>query len=328
MRPVWHEARRLSRDLPAKRGAILDPGRGRAIIPSVSRSGRTRDPAAGAGMAGPGPGFRPRNLAPAPQWEDPHVPQTEIEWTRMTAAELNALAADSALALVPVASLEQHGPHLGTGVDIFCATAVAQATARKLADRHQVPVVVTPCVWTGLAEHHMAFGGTVTLDAETFTAVLRGVVKSIQRVGFKRVMLLNGHGGNAEAVALAASEFATEFAMPIAAGTYWHMVPEVIAPLLDRQAGLMHACEAETSMVMALVPDAVRPANLEAAHGPASTRAPGQPAALYRRKSFREISASGVIGDARTASAEKGRKLIEAVSDRIAEHLANAALWA
>lgn len=255
------------------------------------------------------------------------MPETEIEWMKMTAWELNNRASQFGLAIVPVASLEQHGPHLGTGVDILCANAVAQATARKLVAEHHQRVVVTPCVWTGLAEHHMPFGGTVTLDAETFVSVLRGVVKSISRVGFKRVMLLNGHGGNAEAVAVAASEFSTEFGIPVAAGTYWHMVPEVIAPLLDRQPGLMHACEAETSMVMALEPAAVRMDRLDAAHGPATSRAPGQPSALYRRKSFKEITQSGVIGDARTASVAKGQKLIEAVSTKIAEHLANPALW-
>jgi len=254
------------------------------------------------------------------------VVDNEIEWMKLTASELNARAQQFALAIVPVASLEQHGPHLGTGVDIICANAVAQATARKLVEMNQ-KVVVTPCVWTGLAEHHVAFGGTVTLEYAAFAAVLRGVVKSIHRAGFKRVMLLNGHGGNAEAVAVSGSELSVEFGIPVAAGTYWHMVPEVIAPLLDRQPGLMHACEAETSMVMALMPDAVRPERLPDAHGPATSRAPGQPSALYRRKSFKEITPSGVIGDARTASVAKGEALLAAISDRIATHLASHDLW-
>lgn len=252
--------------------------------------------------------------------------ETEIEWMKLTAPELNARAAEGALVIVPVASLEQHGPHLGTGVDIICATAVAQATARRLAAMGE-KVVVTPCVWTGLAEHHVPFGGTVTLDYAAFAAVLRGVVRSIHRAGFRRAMLLNGHGGNAEAVAVAGSEFSVEFGMPVAAGTYWHIAPEAIAPLLERQPGLMHACEAETSMIMALMPEAVRPERLAEAHGPATSRAPGQPSALYRRKSFKDITPSGVIGDARVASAEKGEKLLAAVSERIAAHLANPELW-
>lgn len=249
-----------------------------------------------------------------------------IEWMRLTAAELNERAAAGALVIVPVASLEQHGPHLATGVDIVCATAVAQRVARLL-DAAGEAVVVTPCIWTGLAEHHVAFGGTVTLDYATFAAVLRGVVRSAARAGFRRVMLLNGHGGNAEAVAVAATELSVELGIAVAAGTYWHLAPEAIAPVLERQPGLMHACEAETSMMMALMPEAVRRERLAEAHGPHSTRVEGQPAALARRRSFKEVTPSGVIGDARTASAEKGERILAAVAERIAGMLRNEALW-
>jgi len=248
-------------------------------------------------------------------------------WPALTAAELRARAAAGALAIIPVASLEQHGPHLGTGVDIVLGTAVAERTAAILA-REGTPPVVTPCVWTGLAEHHMGFGGTVTLDHAAFSAVIKGVVRSAVRGGFKRAMLLNGHGGNSEAVAVIATELSVELGVRVAAGTYWHVVPEVIGPLLDRQAGLMHACEAETSMVMALRPDMVRLDRIEAAHGPASTRVAGQPVGLALRRPFDAISPSGVIGDARTASAEKGEKLLAAIAEGMAAVLRNPALWA
>jgi creatinine amidohydrolase len=250
----------------------------------------------------------------------------EIEWMRLTAAELNARAAADALVIVPVASLEQHGPHLATGVDIVLATGVAHETARRLVENHQ-RVVVTPCVWTGLAEHHMGFGGTVTLDYAAFAAVLRGVVRSAARVGFKRVMLLNGHGGNAEAVAVAATELTVELGIRVAAGTYWHVVPEVIEPFLERQKGLMHACEAETSMMLHLRPESVRQEKLAEAHGPASTRVQGQPPGLALRRSFRDLTESGVVGDARVATAEKGRNLVQGIGLRMAEHLMNPRLW-
>jgi creatinine amidohydrolase len=252
--------------------------------------------------------------------------ETEIEWMRLTFAELNARAAEGAIVIVPVASLEQHGPHLATGVDILCATAVAQRTARRLAAAGR-PVVVMPCVWTGLAEHHVAFGGTVTLDFATFSALLKGVVRSAARAGFRRVMLLNGHGGNAEAVAVVAGECQVELGIAVAAGTYWHLVGDGFAPILERQSTVLHACEAETSMVMALMPAAVRPARLAEAHGPHSTRPEGQPAAMIRRRPFREMTASGVIGDARSASAAKGEALLETASTIIAEELSRERLW-
>ncbi|NOG73042.1 creatininase family protein [Roseicella sp. DB1501] len=252
---------------------------------------------------------------------------TETEWMRLTAEELRARAAADALVIVPVASLEQHGPHMATGVDILLAGGVAARTAARIAAAG-APVVVTPVVWTGLAEHHMEFGGTVTLDYESFAGALRGIARSAARHGFRRVMLLNGHGGNAEAVMVAASEFTIALGIKVAAGTYWHMVPEVIAPILERQSGLMHACEAETSMMLALRPDSVRLDRLAEAHGPMSTRVEGQPPGLALRRSFRAISESGVIGDARTASAEKGERLLEAISAAIAGLLLNPKLWA
>ena len=174
----------------------------------------------------------------------------------------------------------------------------------------------------------MAFGGTVTLDYAAFAGVLRGIVKSAARHGFRKVMLLNGHGGNAEAVAVAATEFSVEFGIKVAGGTYWHVVPEVIGPLLERQAGLMHACEAETSMMLVLSPSSVRLDRLEEAHGPNSTRVEGQPTGLAMRRSFKALSPSGVVGDARVASAEKGEKLLAAISGKLAEVLLNPKLWA
>ncbi len=249
-----------------------------------------------------------------------------LDWMRLTAAELRAKAAADALVIIPVASLEQHGPHLGTGVDIVCATGVAEAVARQLAAAGE-QVVVTPCVWTGLAEHHMSFGGTVSLEFDEFRAVLRGIVRSAARCGFRRVFLLNGHGGNAEAVGVCAMEFQRDLGLRCGAGTYWYLVEDGFAPVLEKQASVMHACEAETSLVMALAPDLLRPEHLAEAHGPHSTRVPGQPAALLMRRSFKEVSPSGVVGDARPASAEKGHRLLAIAAERIAAQLANPRLW-
>ena len=249
-------------------------------------------------------------------------------WAERTASEVQqAAAAEHALLILPVASLEQHGPHLVTGTDMLLAGAVALGTARALGARG-VPALVLPTVWTGLAAHHMDFGGTVTLDHATFQAVLRGVVGSAVRQGFRRVLLLNGHGGNAEAIGTAATELAEALGIRVAGCTYWHLVPEAIAPLLERQGGLLHACEAETSMVWHLAPDGVRQDRLAEAVGPMSTRGPGHPPGLLMRRAFSAVTASGVIGDARLASAAKGERLLAAICDAAAGVLANPALWA
>ncbi len=97
---------------------------------------------------------------------------TEIAWTRLTAAGLQKQAALDAIAIVPIGSTEQHGPHLPTGVDVMLVTEVA----RRAALRTVAPVLVLPTIWTGLAEHHMSLGGTITLDMRTFSSLSRASV--------------------------------------------------------------------------------------------------------------------------------------------------------
>ena len=122
----------------------------------------------------------------------------EVEWSRLRAEELRRLAAEDAIVIVPVASQEQHGPHLPVQIDTLLCTEVARRAARRVAEHR--PIVVLPPVWTGLSEHHMAFGGTITLDFPAFLALLRGICLSLKRHGFRRILLLNGHGGNIAAL--------------------------------------------------------------------------------------------------------------------------------
>lgn len=250
----------------------------------------------------------------------------EVAWARLTAAEIQARAQPGTVAIIPVASVEQHGPHLATGVDMWLAGEVAERTARRL-KAAGTEAVVTPCVWTGLAEHHMAFGGTITLDEETFGAVVGGVARSVARHGFRRICLLNGHGGNIEAIATAATVLTRGLGVPVVGATYWLANADTFAAILEAQTNVMHACEAETSMIMHLEPGLVRQERLPEAHGPGSTRVEGQPPGLAMRRSFRDLSPSGVVGDARVATAEKGEKLLAAISTKMAEVLSNPKLW-
>src|SRR5579883_1744198 len=96
---------------------------------------------------------------------------TEVEWRKLRAEQLREAARANAIVILPVASLEQHGPHLPVEVDSMLGETVAIRAARKMAARGQ-PALVLPVLWTGLSEHHMSFGGTVTLDFPTFFALI------------------------------------------------------------------------------------------------------------------------------------------------------------
>ncbi len=109
----------------------------------------------------------------------------EVEWRKLRADQLREKARQDAIVILPVASLEQHGPHLPVEVDSMLGETVAVRAARKIMARGQQAVVL-PVLWTGLSEHHMSFGGTVTLDFPAFSAVVEGVCRSVLRHGFKR----------------------------------------------------------------------------------------------------------------------------------------------
>src|ERR671919_1543432 len=138
----------------------------------------------------------------------------ELEWARLKASELRALAERDAIVVVPVAAIEQHGPHLPVMVDSLLCAEVALRTARRVAARR--PVVVAPTVWSGLSEHHMPFGGTITLDYPTFHALLRCVCRSLERHGFGRILLLNGHGGNEAALRVVVEQLSAESELVLA----------------------------------------------------------------------------------------------------------------
>ncbi|MBN8900518.1 MAG: creatininase family protein [Rhodospirillales bacterium] len=253
---------------------------------------------------------------------------SEIEWRRLRAEQLREKARQDAIVILPIASLEQHGPHLPVEVDSVLGETVAQRTAAMVDARGQ-PVLVLPVLWTGLSEHHMSFGGTVTLDNATFAALVEGVVRSVLRHGFRRIVLLNAHGGNENALRTIADDLTPKLRVPIVQFTYWYAAAVAIAKILETQGGLQHACEAETAMMMAVRPELVATDRIPLAR--ANTTPDLQDVVgggVYMWRSIGSRSGSGVIGNPEAASAEKGERLFAAIATALADKLCNPELWA
>ena len=247
-----------------------------------------------------------------------------VLWKELTAEDLRAKAKADAVVILPVASIEQHGPHLPVGVDTILTEAVCTRAAQAVT---KAPVVVAPVLWCGMAEHHMAFGGTFTFDIPTYRAVLLCFLKSIERHGFKRVFIINGHGGNKTALNAFLPDFAVETGLTIRAATYFDVAPDAMKRILEDQEGVRHACEAETSMMLVAAPETVKRERFAEAFGPAFSHAPSGLPAVQRYASFKEFSASGVIGDARRANADKGERLLAAVATALAVAIQDAKTW-
>ncbi len=248
----------------------------------------------------------------------------EVDWNRLPAEALRSLAERGAVVLLPVASTEQHGPHLPTGVDDMLVTAVCRRAACLARD---IPIVVAPTVPFGLADHHLAFGGTFSLSLPTYHALLRDLCRSILRAGFGKVVLVNGHGGNINGLAAISAELTRELDTPIATATYFMVAADEIAGVLEDQTGVMHACEAETSMMMAVEPGLVDLSRLAEAHGPSFDIAASLMPTLKRLIPFDQVTATGVAGDARRATAFKGEALVQACAAALAAHLRAGEPW-
>jgi creatinine amidohydrolase len=251
----------------------------------------------------------------------------ETQWWNLKAPALRDLANNETVVIVPVASTEQHGPHLPTQVDCLLVGEIARRTAAQASKT--VPTLVTPVVWTGLAEHHMSLGATISLDFDAFFTVLRGICRSLTRHGFRNILLLNGHGGNVAALTVIVNELAPALNAPVATATYWLLAQPAFSKILEKQANVRHACEAETSMVLALKPELVDMSLASSAVGPTSPELATiiGTSAAHRWQSFRSRTTHGAIGDPRAASAEKGERLLQAASEAVTALITNESFW-
>jgi creatinine amidohydrolase len=252
-----------------------------------------------------------------------------VMWKELTAEDLNALAAENAIVVLPVASMEQHGPHLPVGVDAILCEGVCKAAAELAGKAGGTrTAVVAPTLWCGMAEHHMSFGGTFTFDIPTYRAVLLAFLRSIERAGFRRVAIVNGHGGNMSALNAFLPDFHRETQLTLYATTYFMLADHLLGAYLDKQNGVLHACEVETSMMMVLAPDTVKTKRLKDAKGPHFDNPREVLAPAWQQfRSLKDYTTNGVIGDATTASAAKGEKCLAACAEALTAKLADKKVW-
>ena len=141
--------------------------------------------------------------------------------------------------------------------------------------------------------------------------------------------MLNGHGGNIAALETIITELTIDLRLPLAGGTYWQIAADSIRKILEHQGQVLHACEAETSMLQALSPETVMPldASLKTALVPGLSAIEGVNPGVYRWQQLQTRSRLGLIGEAWAATPEKGQRLLDAISCDVADALSNQALW-
>jgi len=161
------------------------------------------------------------------------------------------------LLIIPVGACEQHGPHLATGTDAMIVRKIAELSAQKIESKH--PVTIAPTLPFGFSHHHLPFGATITISPDTYQKFLLDMCDSLVTSGFKKLFILNGHGGNNEMIGIVAREFALKYKIRMGAGSYWTMAWNELTAVGAHEHNRLpgHAGAFETSIMQYLNSDLV-----------------------------------------------------------------------
>lgn len=227
----------------------------------------------------------------------------------------------STVVIVPFGAMEQHGPHLPLETDALIATELV----RRIDTEFDHRLLVAPTQWLGLSTHHMSFSGTISAFVETYLALATEILSSIAQAGFKKILALNAHGGNASALDVVLTKCRLLHPQTrIVLVTYWSAAADALTAIRESSLGGMgHACELETSLVLATKPSVVRSDRMQPDGRWSKSEFFGKDmlsgGAASMSRAFAEISRDGGVGDPRSASAEKGELFFRAIVIRLAE---------
>ncbi|QHV01557.1 creatininase family protein [Synechocystis sp. CACIAM 05] len=225
---------------------------------------------------------------------------------------------DKTIIIQPLGSIEQHGPHLPLVVDAAISEGVLGKALQTLGA--EIPAYVLPTLYYGKSNEHMGFPGVITLSAETLLVILKEVAASLYQSGFRKWILLNSHGGQIQVLEIAARDLHQIYPdLQIFPFFTWRM-PHCAADLLTPKEMThgIHAGDGETSLMMALWPELVREDRL-VKEFPQGIPADGELLSMEGSLPFawltKEVSRSGVMGDATVATKEKGEVLLDCLAD-------------
>lgn len=250
----------------------------------------------------------------------------------LTWPEARAAADRDAVVLIPVGATEQHGHHLPLGTDTLNVAFIAKLAARATG------AVMVPPLSVGVSQNHRAFPGTISLTPRTLIAVLTEMVGSLYENGFRRFIFVNGHGGNNATIDVAAIELRGRHEDIVVGNTYAAALTAPLAYEISDSGVVYHAEETETSNSLYTTPALVDMS--KARDGRAETfmsyyskyyhGSPDNPIHMlvqYGLPQTEVLTETGVMGDARPSTAEKGRRLAEFAVENLKRVIEDAAQY-
>lgn len=246
-------------------------------------------------------------------------------WQELTTRDFADVNPEKTIALLPVAAIEQHGPHLPLATDAIINEGIVAASMARLPDR--LSVLVLPALTVGSSLEHTAFAGTLSIDAETLLATWKQIGACVAHTGIRKLVILNTHGGQTALVDLAALHLRAAHAMLVARANYARFgTPE---GLFSEQelAEDIHGGLVETSLMLHLQPDLVKQDAIEAFAGlPSKLTERNDELGVENPIGFgwmsQDLHPSGACGNAAGADAHRGKAYLEHISDALVRLLA------
>jgi len=248
----------------------------------------------------------------------------------MSWIEVQALVHTKTVVILPTGSIEQHGPHLPTGTDSYIGYELCKYLGQSLMGK--IPFVIAPPVVYGESSGSVDFPGTLSVTSHTYIELISNLCNHLIHHGFRKILLLNSHGGNIPSLHLVVRRIRNQHKVLIAAVTYWIMASEEIGRIRESElGGIAHAGEFETSCMLAIKPHLVNRSLFE--------RKVPRWRSNYILMDFEtrdkvdfgirtdDFSTTGVIGDPTLATKEKGKEFLKAATDALCEFIIEFGTW-
>lgn len=256
-----------------------------------------------------------------------------MKYAELKYTDIAALDKTHKVAVVPLGSLEQHGRHCPLIVDSLIGGEIASRVEAALPET----VLLLPTQWLGSSDHHLKFPGTISLPSPLYIEVVSQICECLLSAGFRRIFLALSHGGNdvpcQEVINRLGLKYRDRSDFWIASGGWWSVADDVLRLPEMETVRPTHACEYETSMVLALRADLVDMTQAEGNHIWMESRYYFPDLTQLRRSKvnvslpFEHMTNSGAIGRPDLATPEKGRKLLDAVVEKVTDFVREFAGW-
>lgn len=245
----------------------------------------------------------------------------KILWEEHTWPELRAAAREDRVVVLPVGTIEQHGPHLPLSTDCITSREISRTVVEQIPDE----AILMPQVYYSFNFHHLDFPGTIDVEGPHIIDYVTDIGKSIAHHGFRKILLVNGHGSNVPFLDIVARNICNHTEAVAAMVSWWSLADPALSEVRESEypGGLSHGCELETSVILHFRPDLVQMEKAERDMDYPQSKFffwdLQKPSPVRFQEFFSRNSRTGTKGDPTAASAEKGRRVVECVVENMIE---------